>query len=209
MAMTAEAAVVGADHGSSHIPLVSVSFQKNEQRKLKFLEGEPKALGITQICLSVFQGSCMVSLMANGLDRNDLEIDFLITSVLILIGGSVAVASKNLCIATLKACVGMEIVATAASLFNLILCLSQMDDYYCFHLAYENSTYDNMAFCRKIDAAHVHLFAELVVIQVTLLSISVTLVVYGCKVVTCCTPAPKVPVITIQAPPQAPREEDG
>lgn len=192
MAMTAEAAVVGAEHGSSHIPLVSVSFQKNEQRKLKFLEGEPKALGITQICLSFFQGSCMVSLIANGLDRKDLEIVFLITSVLILIGGSVAVASKNLCMATLKACVGMEIVASVASFFNLILCLSQMDDYYCFHLAYENSTYDNMAFCRTIDAAHVHLFAELVVIQVTLLSISITLVVYGCKVVTCCTPAPKV-----------------
>uniref|UniRef100_A0A8C6TJG0 Uncharacterized protein n=1 Tax=Neogobius melanostomus TaxID=47308 RepID=A0A8C6TJG0_9GOBI len=201
MATTAEAAVEAADSGSSHSPLVSVSFQKNEQRKLKFLEGEPKALGITQICLSVFQVSCMVSFITNGLDRNELEVVFLITSVLILIAGSVAVACKNLHMPTLKACVGMEIVATASSLFNLILCLSQMEDYHCFHLAYENSTYDNMALCRKIDAAHVHLFAELVIIQVTLLSISVTLVVYACKVVSCCSPAPKVPVITIRANP--------
>lgn len=202
--MAAEAAVVEADPRSPHSPLVSVSFQKNDQRKLKFLEGEPKALGITQICLSVFQGSCMVSLIVNGLDRSEVEVMFLITSILILIGGSVAVASKNLHMPTLKACVGMEIIATAASLFNLILCLSQMEDYYCFDLAYENSTYHNMGYCRKIGAAHVHLFAELVIIQVTLFSISVTLVVYACKVVSCCAPAPKVPVITIQAP-QAPQ----
>lgn len=199
--MAAEAAVVEADPGSPHSPLVSVSFQKNEQRKFKFLEGEPKVLGITQICLSVFQGSCMVSLISNGLERNELEVVFLITSILIFIGGSVAVAAKNLHMPTLKASVGMEIVASAACLFNLILCFSQMEDYYCFHLAYENSTYDNMAYCRKIDAAHVHLFAELVVIQVTLFSIAVTLVVYACKVVSCCAPAPKVPVITVQAPP--------
>ncbi|MEQ2241295.1 hypothetical protein ILYODFUR_023936 [Ilyodon furcidens] len=35
-------------------PLVAVTFQRNANRKEKYLEAEPKALGITQICLSVY-----------------------------------------------------------------------------------------------------------------------------------------------------------
>ncbi|KAJ0055737.1 hypothetical protein NL108_011317 [Boleophthalmus pectinirostris] len=200
----AEAAIVEAEPASSNSPLVSLSFQKNAQRKLKFLEGEPKALGITQICLSIFQSSCMASIIANGVSRSETFLFFIISSILIFIAGSVAVASKNLHLPTLKACVGMEIVATTASLFNLVLALATMEEFYCLHLdSFDNSTFSEEmgAYCRKIDAAHLHLFTELVILQVTLLSISVTLAIYACKVVNCCSPAAKVPVITIQASP--------
>ncbi|KAJ0006466.1 hypothetical protein NQD34_013739 [Periophthalmus magnuspinnatus] len=198
-----EAAIIEAKPALSDSPLMSLSFQKNTQRKFKFLEGEPKALGITQICLSIFQSSCMASLIANGVDQNEALVYFIISSILIFIAGSVAVASKNLHLPTLKACVGMEIVATAASLFNLVLALVTMEEFYCFHSEYDNSTFNEGEgrYCRKVEAAHLQWFTELMVFQLTLLSISVTLAVYACKVVNCCSPAPKVPVITIQAPP--------
>lgn len=201
----AEAAFVEADQGSSHSPLVSVSFQKNEQRKFKFLEGEPKALGITQICMSIFHISCIASLLAVGQIRGSLEIPVIVSSVLIFIAGALAIAAKNLHLPTLRACLGMEIVAAIASLLNLIITLIQMNDwhyaYFCYHHFYNEPTNEDLKHCRSAERAHAHLFAELVVVQVALFAISVTLVVYAGKVGNCCAPSPKVPVITIQAPP--------
>lgn len=194
-----------ADPGSSDSPLVSVSFQRNDQRKQKYLESEPKALGITQIGMSLFQSSCLGIFLYKGMGRTGLEIPFLISSLLILIAGSVAVAAKNLHLPTLKACLGMEIVASVASVFNLIMSLVLMNDFpfYCYRHYYyqENITDSFRELCRNIESAHMHLFAELVVVQAALLSISVTLAAYACKVVNCCSPAQKMPVITIQASP--------
>ncbi|KAG7235453.1 hypothetical protein INR49_002684 [Caranx melampygus] len=73
----------------------------------------------------------------------------------------------------LRACLGMEIVACGASLFNMICNLSTQS----------------------------HFYAECVVIQAVLLAISATLAAYCCKVINCCAPDPKVPVITVQSPP--------
>ncbi|XP_072315125.1 membrane-spanning 4-domains subfamily A member 4A-like [Eucyclogobius newberryi] len=149
-----EAAVVDAEPGLSDSPLVLVSFQKNAQRRLKFLEGEPKALGITQICLSVFQSSCMASFITgDNEEKTWLAGFFIISSVLIFIAGSVAIASKNLHLPTLKACVGMEIVASVASFFCLTL-LMAMEWSDCFQAEYENSTYYEAAgHCRQIEAS--------------------------------------------------------
>ncbi|XP_030018491.1 uncharacterized protein LOC115438796 [Sphaeramia orbicularis] len=200
----AETAVsVEAQGGASHSPLVSVTFQRNEQRKNKYLEAEPKALGITQIGLSVFQASCAGVFLAKGLSRYDIDIVFFISSLLIAIAGSVAVAAKNLHLPTLKACLGMEVLASVAAVFNLVYNIIKMSDFphYCYHYYYDNHTQNYGEYCRKIEAAHSHFFAEGVLIQVALFAISVTLVAYTCKVVNCCSPAPKVPVITVQAPP--------
>uniref|UniRef100_A0A3B4BC28 Uncharacterized protein n=1 Tax=Periophthalmus magnuspinnatus TaxID=409849 RepID=A0A3B4BC28_9GOBI len=147
-------------------PLVSVSFQRNEQRKLKFLEGEPKALGVG---LSLFYYSKRMFILQ------------------IFIAGSVAIAAKNLHLPTLRACLGMEIFSSVACLVNLIVSLLQMEPY-CL----------NAEVCRFYDC---FLSTLLLVIQVALFAISITLAVYACKVVNCCSPAPKVPVIMIQAPP--------
>ncbi|CAL1590696.1 unnamed protein product [Knipowitschia caucasica] len=196
-----EAADVEKEAGSSDLPLVSVTFQKNAHRKLKYLEGEPKVLGITQIGLSVFQASCMTSFIANSVYRSEIATPFVISTILIFIGGCVALASKNLHPPTLKACVGMEIVAALASVFNLLLTLGAIDEFYCYSFEFDNITANAAGTCQKVEAARLHVFTDLVVMQVTLLSISVTLMVYACKVVNCCSPATKVPVISIEASP--------
>ncbi|KAJ0055863.1 hypothetical protein NL108_013987 [Boleophthalmus pectinirostris] len=195
----AEAAVVDADTGLSHSPLVSVSFQGNERRKLKFLEGEPKALGITQVCLILFHLSCIATFKYTGVGRWYYNIQELIASVFVLTGGCLAIAAKNLHLPTLRACLGMEILSSVACLVNLINSSIQMvDRFFLCDYTIRNPYRQN---CKNMGNAHMHLFAELLLVHVALFAISVTLVVYACKVVNCCSPAPKVPVIMIQAPP--------
>ncbi|XP_070711224.1 membrane-spanning 4-domains subfamily A member 4A-like isoform X2 [Pempheris klunzingeri] len=182
-------------------PLVAVTFQRNVHRKLKYLEGEPKALGITQIGLSVYQITSVSVFLAKDLSRLPTDLPLLISSLLVVIAGSMALAAQNLHLPTLRACLGMQIVACGASIFNMICTLVKMEEVpsYCWHYYYDNFTLHYGETCHKIESAHNHFHAEGVVIQVALLAISATLAAYCCKVVNCCAPAPKMPVITVQA----------
>lgn len=184
-------------------PLVAVSFQRNVHRKEKYLEAEPKALGITQIGMSVFQITCVAVFLSKGLSMEQTDVPFFISSLLLTIAGSLAVAAGNLHLPTLRACLGMQIVACGASIFNLICCLIKMDisPYSCWNYYYESNTTHLEETCHKIENTHSHFFAEVVVIQAAMLAISITLAVYCCKVVNCCSPAPKMPVITVHAQP--------
>ncbi|XP_034471090.1 uncharacterized protein LOC117779199 isoform X1 [Hippoglossus hippoglossus] len=200
--MADEAATVEDGVRPAQSPLVEVSFQKNVQRVQKYLEAEPKALGVTQIGLSVFQIVCVAVFLAKGLSHIGIDIAFFISSLLVVIAGSVAVAAQNLHLPTLRACLGMQIVASGASLFNLICCLIKMDDspVYCWHNHYDNSTLRIGEICHNLENIRSHFSVESVLIQAALLAISVTLATYCCKVVNCCSPAPKMTVITVQAP---------
>uniref|UniRef100_A0A3Q3XEA3 Uncharacterized protein n=1 Tax=Mola mola TaxID=94237 RepID=A0A3Q3XEA3_MOLML len=185
-------------------PLVAVTFQKNVQRKQKYLEAEPKALGvITQIGLSAFQIICVSVFLAKDLSGMNTDLPFFISSLLVVIAGCVAVAAQNLHPPTLRACLGMQIVAFGASIFNIVLSMMKMEHMqsYCWYYYYDNFTLHYGKTCHSIESTQNHFFAESLVIQVALLAISVTLAAYCCKVVNCCVPAPKMPVITLQAPP--------
>ncbi|XP_041821172.1 uncharacterized protein LOC121626626 [Chelmon rostratus] len=201
--MADEAVVVEEGAGAAQSPLVAVTFQRNVHRKEKYLEAEPKALGITQIGLSAFQITCEAVFLAKDLTQRESDIPFFISSLLVVIAGSVAVAAQNLHLPTLRACLGMQIVACVASAFNVILVLIKMEDpgSFCWHYYYDNFTLHYGETCRKIESTHSHFYAESVVIQVALMAISVTLAIYCCKVINCCAPAPKMPVITVQVPP--------
>ncbi|XP_042257176.1 uncharacterized protein LOC121889358 [Thunnus maccoyii] len=196
-----EAAVVEA--GSVENPLVAVTFQRNVHRKEKYLEAEPKALGITQIGLSVFQVNCVIVFLAKGLSVMENDIPFLIASLLVVIAGSVAIAAQNLHLPTLQGCLGMQVVACGASVFNILFNLVKVDSVppSCWHYYYENTSFTNAEICHVIQGTQAHFYAEGAVIQATLLAISAALAAYCCKVVNCCSPAPKMPVITVQTPP--------
>lgn len=200
--MADEAAVVEEGVGPAQTPLVTVSFQKNASRKEKYLEAEPKALGITQIGLSLFKVTCMVLFLSQGLGAVSTDVPFFISSLLVIIAGSLAIAAQNLHLPTLRACFGMQIVACTASIFNIILSLIKMNEssYGCYIYYYDHSAAE-MEKCRKYSDANSHFFAEGIAIQAALLAISFTLVAYCYKVINCCSPAPKMPVITVQAPP--------
>lgn len=201
--MADEAAVMVEDVSPAQSPLVAISFQRNVRRKEKYLEGEPKALGITQIGLSVFQITCVAVFLSKGLNPDTTDIPFFISSLLVIIAGILAIAAQNLHLPTLRACLGMQIVASGASVFNMICSLVKMEDlhYMCYSYRYDSNSSDNTKICQSVTNTHTHFFAESMVIHVALVAISLTLAGYCCKVVNCCSPAPKMPVITVQAPP--------
>ncbi|KAM4537209.1 uncharacterized protein PAE49_021567 [Odontesthes bonariensis] len=203
--MADDAAVMEEGISPAQNPLIAVTFQRNVHRKQKYLEAEPKALGITQIGLSAYKIICVGVFQAKGLSQLNTDIPFFISSLLVLIAGHVAVAAQNLHLPTLRACLGMQIVACGASIFNIVCTLIKMEEvsYYCWHYYYENdnSTHNYGEICHQIESIQSHFYAGGVVIQATLLAISATLAAYCCKVVNCCGPAPKIPVIAVQTPP--------
>ncbi|XP_061921073.1 membrane-spanning 4-domains subfamily A member 4A-like isoform X2 [Entelurus aequoreus] len=157
---------------------------------------------ITQIGMSVFQITSTSVFHHQNLGTDGKDVIFLMLSLLVVIAGSVAIAAKNLHLPTLMACLGMQIVACLASFINIIVLLHNLDQYstHCWYYSQGNqTTYKND--CHTLERTRNHLFAESMLIQVTLLAISVTLAAYCCKVVNCCAPAPKMPVITLQNQP--------
>ncbi|KAM4714313.1 uncharacterized protein FYW61_019335 [Anableps anableps] len=193
-------------------PLVAVTFQRNAKRKEKYLEAEPKALGVTQICLSMYKIIGLGVFRAKGLGTLGPDIPFFIFSLLILIAGNVAVAAKNLHLPTLRACLGMQILACAGSTLNMIFSMIKLGEpSTCWHHMldnYVNNGTDKLQeVCQQIESIHSHYFAGGILIQAVLMAISATLAGYCCKVVNCCGPAPKMPVITVQSPPDQQRED--
>uniref|UniRef100_A0A3Q3DD27 Uncharacterized protein n=1 Tax=Hippocampus comes TaxID=109280 RepID=A0A3Q3DD27_HIPCM len=132
---------VASESGTEN-PLVTVTFQRDANRKQKYLEAEPKALGITQILLSVHLISC-VSIFPAKHRYGENIIPFIVASVLVLIAGGVAIAAKNLHLPTLRSTLGVQIFSSAACFFNVIWLVIDIETYYprCWHYDQgENST---------------------------------------------------------------------
>ncbi|KAG7498145.1 hypothetical protein JOB18_050026 [Solea senegalensis] len=200
--MADEAAVVEEGAAPAENPLVAVTFQKNLQRAQKYLESEPKALGITQICFSLFHIILIIMLIAQELASLESGILFLIASPLVMIAGCVAIVAQNLNLTMLRACLGMQIVSCGASVLNLFGTLAQMSEAksICWHYYYENRTMLYADACLNMEHTHSHIAAEIGIVHAALFAISATLAAYSCKVVNCCSAAPRMTVITVQAP---------
>ncbi|XP_035375617.1 uncharacterized protein LOC113584716 isoform X3 [Electrophorus electricus] len=97
--------------------LVEVAFQKDPYQKNKYLEAEPKALGITQIMLSLFLMSIRYAISGN---ESMAHLIFGGLSLFGLIAGGVAVGAQNLHLPTLKACLGVQVVMCVVSVFCMI-----------------------------------------------------------------------------------------
>ncbi|KAF4089357.1 hypothetical protein AMELA_G00065240 [Ameiurus melas] len=129
--------------------LVEVKFQKNPYQTQKYLEAEPKALGVTQIMLSLFFLSILGATLSNQ-DELTAIIRAFISSVSI-IAGSVAIAAQNLHLPTLKACLGMQVVACLLSVICFIISLNLILEMSFFpHCWYDygNGTLQNNMFDR-------------------------------------------------------------
>uniref|UniRef100_A0A3Q3KJC1 Uncharacterized protein n=1 Tax=Monopterus albus TaxID=43700 RepID=A0A3Q3KJC1_MONAL len=142
--------------------------------------------------------------MAKGFGHVQVHVLVFIASLLVVVAGSVAVAAQNLHLPTLKACLGMQIIACVASMINMICALMNMaliPSIHCYYDygSYNSSSYDDGHMCETVEKIHSHFYAGALLIHAVLLAISVTLAVFCCKVLNCCVPSPKVPVITIQA----------
>ncbi|XP_056155993.1 uncharacterized protein LOC130130338 [Lampris incognitus] len=210
--MADEEATVEADvdqpRNTAHAPLVSVTFQKNPARARKYLDSEPKALGITQITLSVFQISWVTS--TTTYVRLERDVPLLISSFLVIIAGSLAMAAQNLHLPTLKACLGLQVMGCVTTSLSLVFYVPLAMEYhaaYCWNILYEeNVTVTSRSVCQQLQNADYHRYAENILIHAALIAISATLAAYCCKVVNCCSPTANMPVITVQAPPAQHRD---
>ncbi|KAJ8281938.1 hypothetical protein COCON_G00044570 [Conger conger] len=187
--------------GNGDGPLVAVTFQKNPYQTQKYLEAEPKALGVTQITLSVFQISMVLGIFMATDHFIFIEVFSLVGSLFAIIAGSIAIAALNLHLPTLKACVGMQVVACGTSAVSVILRSGMFNGGYgfCWYSMYNDT--ESPKLCVKLESGIEHYNAELLLINIAILAISVTLTTYCCKIVNCCTPRDSMPVITVSAPP--------
>ncbi|KAJ8416616.1 hypothetical protein AAFF_G00324940 [Aldrovandia affinis] len=187
--------------GNGDGPLVAVTFQKNPLHIRKYLEAEPKALGLTQITLSIFLISMVLGSIAIGMGTFSFDVVQVFASLFVLIAGSIAIAAQNLHLPTLKACLGMQVVACAASIVNVMLSSGKAGHSHQFCWSpYLNGT-ESTRLCYILEKSIEHFIAEEILIHTALVAICVTLAVYCCKVIHCCTPTSSMPVITINAPP--------
>lgn len=182
--------------------LVEVKFQKNPYQTQKYLEAEPKALGVTQIMLSVFIISLICSTSISDHFQVSALVD-LIGSSLSIIAGSVAIAAQSLHLPTLKACLGMQIVACVASVFSFMTHYALIWDHFAFHTCWDmyvsNTSQRDM--CERLGSIYEHVIGIEMLVQATQIALSATLAAFCCKVIQCCSPRSNVPVIGINAPP--------
>lgn len=194
-------------------PMVAVTFQRNPHRKQKYLEAMPKALGVTEITLSVHQLCSFTLLSATKTYYTAINSIIAIGPVLLVVAGILALAAQNLHVPTLKACLGMQVVACVFSVFNLFeilldwsMLVAVMQCWeHSHYMEHYNSTQDYSKTCILIEDALSRYIAVSILVQAALFAISVTLAAYCCKAVNCCSPISRMPVITIQAPPTQPR----
>ncbi|KAM9424690.1 uncharacterized protein KZ484_003965 isoform 5-T6 [Pholidichthys leucotaenia] len=93
--MAAGASARLEDLGPDQSPLVAVTLQRDVHRKKKYLEAEPKALGITQLGLSIYVITCTLVFLSQRLDSTE-DIALFILSPLVMIAGILAIVAQNL-----------------------------------------------------------------------------------------------------------------
>ncbi|KAJ8254763.1 hypothetical protein GJAV_G00197100 [Gymnothorax javanicus] len=187
--------------GNQDGPLVAVTFKKKPHQSQKYLEGEPKALGVTQICLSVFQITMVLGFHMVIYQNSDFfMVSQIIGSLLVIIAGSIAVAAQSLHLPTIKACLGMQVLATMMSVINVLASAESVAGFGpCWPSDYNDTVSSDL--CRNLLSGREHYFAEILLSNIAVVAICVALAAYCCKAVNCCTPRANTPVITINGPP--------
>ncbi|KAK7170974.1 hypothetical protein R3I94_001009 [Phoxinus phoxinus] len=211
------AALSASDSGDAGA-LLEVTFQRNPRQKYKYLEAEPKILGVTEIALTVFFIGCRIPFYV-GMSlsyRNPYAMtifDFVwmtnttmrAFSFVSIIAGSLAIAAQKLHLPTLKACLGMQVVTCVAYSIYLLSTLNPpMDPGVCWLYYNYNETIPENSTCTLAEEGFSHLTSLDRLMEATQIALSLTLAAYCCKVIPCCTPRSHVPVI-VMMPPTAPQ----
>ncbi|CAM4516266.1 unnamed protein product [Leuciscus chuanchicus] len=200
--------------------LVEVTFQRNPRQKYKYLEAEPKILGVTEIALTVFFIGCRIPFfigMSIEYTRHSHPVDFrmyfewvtdtimLTFSFVGIVAGSVAIAAQKLHLPTLKACLGMQVVTCVTFTFCLFSTAHQYLYPGACRLYYNyNETVPENSTCTLVEEGFSLLSSMDKLVEATQIALSLTLAAYCCKVIPCCTARSHVPVI-VMMPPTAPQ----
>ncbi|KAK3567407.1 hypothetical protein QTP86_019866, partial [Hemibagrus guttatus] len=187
--------IVSSAHntGSETGALVEVKFEKNPYQTQKYLEAEPKALGVTQIMLALFYLSVLYLNWEFHYSQTPVIISASLSPASI-IAGSVAIAAQNLRLPTLRACLGMQIVACVFSVLCFFISSTHMVEHSFRHYCWdhgENSTSKNKM-CERLWSITEHITGIQMLVQATQIALSATLAAFCCKVIQCCSPKSNV-----------------
>ncbi|XP_051508395.1 uncharacterized protein LOC127414413 isoform X2 [Myxocyprinus asiaticus] len=186
--------------------LLEVTYQRNPKQKYKYLEAEPKILGITEIVLTVFFLGCKIPFYMEANNWFLLSAIVAFSSISI-IGGSVAIAAQKLHLPTLKACLGIQIVMCV--IYGIFLITTTFEDYRmpgydaCWlhdsNVNYEE-TNETSNTCLLLMNGFYNLYSLDQLMEAAQIALSVTLAAYCCKVIQSCSPSSQVPVIVMKSP---------
>ncbi|TRY69676.1 hypothetical protein DNTS_030264 [Danionella cerebrum] len=181
--------------------VMEITFQKNPRQKYKYLEAEPKILGVAEIAFSLYLIGWKIPLyLDEALPTTDLTIAFACVGI---IAGSVAIAAQNLHLRMIKACLGMQVIASVGFVYCGLFTVATQHSHplVCWYNnnyshEYPHETPENTT-CAVLEVftSQMALVDELVV--TVLLILAITLAAYCCKVVPCCAPRSNVPVIAM------------
>ncbi|XP_077083868.1 uncharacterized protein LOC143736943 [Siphateles boraxobius] len=205
------AALSASDSGDAGT-LLEVTFQRNPRQKYKYLEAEPKILGVTEIALTVFFMGCKIPFyLGISFEQKTPYPEWMMHNIMLafslvgIIAGSVAIAAQKLHLPTLKACLGMQVVTCVTNTFFLMTSISQPAHPGACWLYYDhNETIPENSTCTHVEEGFSYLTSLDQLMEATQIALSITLATYCCKVIPCCTPRSHVPVIAIM-PPTAPQ----
>ncbi|KAL4631443.1 hypothetical protein GN956_G15493 [Arapaima gigas] len=186
-AMTDQPPPSGPEDG----PLVALTFQKNPQQVLKYLEAEPKALGVTEIFLSIFTISTSLITLTSNLEHENFDIAHIVLSLFVIVAGGVAIAARNLHQATLNACLALQVIACIASVISFLINCGKLVNVPLEYRCLEEYSLET-SMCNKLINGIQHYHAVGFVVHTALIAISATLAAYCCKVINCCCPKSKM-----------------
>lgn len=199
--------------------LLEVTFQRNPRQKYKYLEAEPKILGVTEIALTVFFIGCRIPFYLGISFEHELRNSYVMRmyfewmaysimpafSFVGIIAGILAIAAQKLHLPTLKACLGMQVVTCVTYTIYLFSTINHPSHPGACWLYYNyNETVPENSTCRLLEEGFSQLTSLDQLIEATQIALSLTLAAYCCKVIPCCTPRSHVPVI-VMMPPTAPQ----
>ncbi|XP_066537937.1 membrane-spanning 4-domains subfamily A member 4A-like [Hoplias malabaricus] len=195
------------NHNSQNVrALVEVTFKKNPYQEHKYLEAEPKALGLTQIILSCFFLSVNLVIMHHSTYFSKANVVLCSFSVVGLVAGSVAIAAQNLhSPKPIWACLGMQIVLCAITGFGMLLVWTSAGSHMltgihaCWNFPNESDSLHE-EICETVQNAYEHVQGVQLLLHAAQIAISATLAAFCCKVVQCCSPRTSVPMIVVNTP---------
>ncbi|XP_015196058.1 uncharacterized protein [Lepisosteus oculatus] len=194
---------VSTEPSPGKTPLVSLTFEKDPDRKRKFLEADPKILGVAQIMLSLFNIG-MSTIGCLTVQHNcKVELASIFVSLCTIAAGSISISAQDLHLPKLKACLALQIIGGALLVVVWPLHLGTINVVYSYKLCWteSNMTEARTTLCDSFQAVYGRISAEGELVQVALIAVCMTLAVYSGKAIQCCGQGSRMPVITVNSPP--------
>ncbi|XP_067915912.1 membrane-spanning 4-domains subfamily A member 15-like [Heterodontus francisci] len=161
----------------------------------KFLEGEPKALGVTQVMIGLVEISFGVPLVLTPHLGATSFAASLVMGIVFIVSGALSIAAgKNPHIKLLRACLAMNIISSFLAACGVVI--------YIVNIAMTPECISMSTHCEQVGYLYSTIYYTLVVLLIfTILEFTVSIVIsaFVCKSTRCCHAYSSMPVILLES----------